>query len=644
MTLPMKIILKKAIFPCILLCFFLIFAFTKKDPSITPEEFCRKLVIQNINGIIGELDASKKLLANGKPIHKTVKQLIARYHAARKYYKEIEFFIEYYSAFDAKFYINGPLVPKIEMEISSVPIDPHGFQVLEENLFDAKKTNAAVLQNEYTLLLTKFSTLKEFYTTIHLERNKLEEALKLQLVRIMCLTLNGYDCTINKETIYETIYSLNGIALVLRSTEHKNMLPTAYLSYRTVLTSLQQCKKALQKNKDSDTFDRLGFMVRYLNPAYKDLLAYSEALKTEPSLLNYAVNFSAGSFFESNSINKQYFSVYVADTFHLTQQAALGKLLFYDPVLSGNNKRACASCHQQDKGFTDGLDKSLAFDGSSKISRNAPTVINAAYQKLFFHDGRIFNLEEQANAVFKNAFEMNSSEAEIIAKLRRSDEYSQLFKQAFKSRYDTIITTYAIIKSITEFIKTLDSRNSKFDRYLKGDKTQLSKDEISGYNLFSGKALCGSCHFFPLFNGTVPPMFNDNEFEVIGVPEWPDNRTIDPDPGREKVTRSKIHRHAFKTPTLRNIALTAPYMHNGVYKTLDSVLTFYNRGGGAGSGLKIENQTLPFDSLGLSKKELGDLKLFLLTLTDVSALPKAPTRLPAFKDADLDKRKIGGEY
>lgn len=633
------------IFSLTLLGLLLVFAFTGKDDSEQlPVEHCRQLVLKNITGILNDLETSKQILAKTSSQSKKIKQLKKQYRLARQQYKEIEFFIEYYSPFDSKFYINGPLVPKVEMEISSIPFEPHGFQVLEENLFDEKKTNLDLLTTEYTLLITKLTTLKENYTSIRIEKNKLEEALKLQLVRIMCLTLNGYDCTVNKESITETVSAIYGVQVILNAYKTKKHEPAAYVAYKELCASVERCVKQLKKHTDSDTFDRLNFMVQYLNPAYKNLIAYCDVIRSEPSPLQYAVNFKAGSFFEPNSINKQYFSVYVADTFNLYQQAELGKLLFYDPILSGNNKRACASCHNENKAFTDGLDKSFAFDGSTKISRNAPTIVNAAYQKLFFHDGRIFNLEEQANSVFKNAFEMHSSEKEIIDKLKQSDEYKALFRRAFKNKPDTIITTYAVIKSITEFIKTLDSRDSKFDKYLRGTTTQLTASEKNGYNLFAGKALCGSCHFFPLFNGTVPPMFNDNEFEVIGVPENEDNKQLDQDAGRENVTQSIVHRHAFKTPTLRNIELTAPYMHNGVYKTLDSVLVFYNRGGGAGVGLKVENQTLPFDSLGLSKKELGDLKSFLITLTDVSSLPKAPTRLPAFKTTDLNNRKIGGEY
>jgi cytochrome c peroxidase len=306
--------------------------------------------------------------------------------------------------------------------------------------------------------------------------------------------------------------------------------------------------------------------------------------------------------------------------------------------------RACASCHKPNLAFTDGKDKSLAFNGAAKISRNSPTLLNASYQKLFFYDGRVFNLEEQAGEVFHNTFEMNSSAEEIVNKLKQSIEYKQLFRSAFKGSLDTSLTFYSVMKSIAEYIKTLESKNSRFDKYIAGDTTQLTLSEKNGFNLFHGKALCGSCHFHPLYNGLVPPLFNDNEFEVIGTPETDKNKNLDKDIGREKISGQVIHRHAFKTPTLRNIELTAPYMHNGVYKTLDEVLDFYNKGGGVGLKYKVENQTLPFDSLGLSKKEMNDIKSFLLSLTDTSGTASMPRKLPAFVDSDLTKRKIGGEY
>ncbi|WP_317898966.1 cytochrome-c peroxidase [Aurantibacillus circumpalustris] len=643
MNRKLKIIRAAAALFLIIVALPLLVAFKQQNSSKSLEEFCRTKVSGSINEILIQLKSAKTILETSKSIKST--KLVKSYSKARKAYKEIEFFIEYYSAFDAKFFINGPLVPKIELEISSEPFPPRGFQVIEEILFSDDKIDSEGLTKEYDLLIQKFEFLKEHYSTINIEENKLHDALQLQIVRIMCLTLNGYDCTINKESIKESAHAIAGMEAIMCFYKEKSTLTEPEENaYSRLTMAFKACRKELLKHPDSDTFDRLRFMIDFLNPLYIELQIFLKELQVKKSDLSYAVNFEVTSFFENESINRQCFSVYVHDSTALKEQAELGRLLFYDPVLSGNNKRACASCHNSSMAFTDAQDKSLSYNGSDKLTRNAPTLINAAYQKLFFHDGRQFNLEEQANSVFNNVHEMNTNEKEIVLKLKQSREYRELFSNAYKNTQDSSITAYSILKSLSEYIKTLESRSSKFDKYLRGTKTALTVEEKNGYNLFAGKALCGSCHFFPLFNGTVPPMFNDNEFEVIGTPERGDNKNIDPDRGRKHITGSSIHEHAFKTPSLRNIEYTAPYMHNGVYDNLDSVLVFYNRGGGVGLGLKVENQTLPFDSLGLSKKELNNIKSFLLTLSDTVGLTGKPNKLPRFENQRLNSRKIGGEY
>jgi cytochrome c peroxidase len=132
-----------------------------------------------------------------------------------------------------------------------------------------------------------------------------------------------------------------------------------------------------------------------------------------------------------------------------------------------------------------------------------------------------------------------------------------------------------------------------------------------------GKAKCGTCHFMPLFNGTVPPAFTFTESEVIGVPFNARGTKLDADLGRYEIYQIENFRNAFKTPTVRNIAHTAPYMHNGVYDSLEQVMDFYNRGGGAGLGLNVPNQTLPFDSLALTNTEINQVIAFMNTLSDI---------------------------
>jgi cytochrome c peroxidase len=165
-----------------------------------------------------------------------------------------------------------------------------------------------------------------------------------------------------------------------------------------------------------------------------------------------------------------------------------------------------------------------------------------------------------------------------------------------------------------------------------------------------GKAVCGTCHFAPIFNGTVPPDYKESESEVLGVPENPyvKKPVIDSDEGRgQALLKEKVYfnQYAFKTPTVRNAALTFPYMHNGSYKTLNDVMDFYNKGGGKGIGIIIEHQTLPFDELKLSKTEINDIISFMNALTDTSGLTTKPKTLPKFENhPEWNKRKIGGAY
>ena len=159
--------------------------------------------------------------------------------------------------------------------------------------------------------------------------------------------------------------------------------------------------------------------------------------------------------------------------------------------------------------------------------------------------------------------------------------------------------------------------NSKIDGYFKG-KESLTLEEENGFNLFTGKAKCATCHFVSLYNGTIPPWFSVSESEVIGVPKAVNGETsvVDEDLGRYNTNQIEQFRFAFKTPTIRNIQKTAPYMHNGVYKTLDEVVKFYELGGGNGIGMNLEHQTLPFDNLKVSEKEKKDIIMFMKTLTD----------------------------
>lgn len=173
-----------------------------------------------------------------------------------------------------------------------------------------------------------------------------------------------------------------------------------------------------------------------------------------------------------------------------------------------------------------------------------------------------------------------------------------------------------IMIALASYVRSLSPFNSRFDKYMRGEKEQMNAEEIKGFNIFMGKAKCGTCHFMPVFNGTAPPMFINTEAEVLGVPMKPNSQSIDTDSGRYIHNKMDELKFSFKTPTVRNIADTAPYMHNGAYQTLEQIMEFYDEGGGAGLNIELENQTLSPDKLNLSEAEQKAVIAFLGTLTD----------------------------
>lgn len=621
----------------IIMCSF----FQKKENHTSSANYI--LVFTHTKNIIKELQYSINCVDTLNVSN--LKKLKTSYFTARAIYKEIENCIEYQSPFDVKYFINGPLVKKAELEYGSRTFDPHGFQVIEELLFSGDTIDFAKLKSEYLFLNQAFEAYIKKIERSFIGDSQLLESLQFECIRLMSLSLNGYDATYTKTNINEIISVLKGSQLFLNNIKKNyptNLYPNT-THQKTILainTAITYCRL----HKDYDSFNRLFFITRHLNPVYKLISKLHQNKLFPHTPVNYAIDLKKVTLFNLNSFNDNYFSVTVNDTLNKEPQVELGKLLFFDPVLSGNNQRACASCHKPELGFTDGLQKALEFETKNNLNRNTPTLLNVFYQKNFFHDGRSRQLVEQINEVLHNKQEMNTTIEEIILKLNQSEEYKALFKNAYIGTADSSISYFGILKSIHEYERTLVSKNTKFDKYLEGDYTQLNTNEINGYNVFSGKALCGSCHFFPLFNGLVPPIYNDTEYEVIGVPKEKNSLEIDGDEGRKIISKNRIHQFAFKTPTVRNIELTPPYMHNGIYKTLEEVIDFYNKGGGKGIGIDLPHQTLPFDSLQLTKQEIKDIKSFMLSLTDTTNLIRKPKRLPLFKNETLNHRIIGGEY
>jgi cytochrome c peroxidase len=319
-----------------------------------------------------------------------------------------------------------------------------------------------------------------------------------------------------------------------------------------------------------------------------------------------------------------------ADNPTTPEKVELGKLLFFDPILSDDNTLSCAHCHHPHLGFSDGLPRSRGRGGKGagrertggiELTRGAPSLWNTVYNHRQFWDGRAAHLEEQARMVITTPEEVNADPAELVRELKAIPEYRALFDKAFGGKDGEAITFKNITYAIAAFQRTLVSFNSRFDRYAAGDGSALSPQEKRGLKLFlSPKTRCNECHGIPTFT--------NRDFKVIGVPDPKDGPADVAKPEAER-GRGGGPNGAFKIPTLRNIALTAPYMHNGVFETLEEVLDFYAGGGGRGLGLDVPLQDDKIRKFTLTPQEKADLIAFLLALTDESALPEIPKRVPS---------------
>ncbi len=295
------------------------------------------------------------------------------------------------------------------------------------------------------------------------------------------------------------------------------------------------------------------------------------------------------------------------------EKIELGKKLFFDRRLSGDGTTSCASCHDPEKAFTDSSEISLSYP-TTRNFRNAPTLINIAYARYLFWDGRAKTLEQQAEFPIMSPFEMNQNLDFLEEEIRIVPEYSEAFKKIFGQE----INIKLIAKALAAFERTLISKNAPIDRYLKGDKNALTDEAKKGLEIFTGKGKCIQCHhgsylsdqkFHALMVPENPKYVEEDKFIVTRryiakINHYPDYMNVKEDLGRYFKTKKKEDYKAFKTPTLREIAKTAPYMHNGIFKTLDEVIDFFDKGGGKG------NKVLK--PLNLKEDEKKALKTFLV--------------------------------
>ncbi len=289
-----------------------------------------------------------------------------------------------------------------------------------------------------------------------------------------------------------------------------------------------------------------------------------------------------------------------------TEGIALGKKLFFETLLSGDNSQSCASCHLPEKAFSENTQFSEGITGEMG-HRNAMPLFNLAwnYDEKFFWDGREFSLEHQALAPVENPIEMNASWESVVAELQAHSEYPEMFQQAFDK---TVITPELVTKALAQFERTLISGNAKFDQYLRGETT-LTAQETEGFNVFMDetKGDCFHCH-----GSNNNPLWTDNDFHNNGL-----DATFT-DLGLGAVTGDPADNGKFKTPSLRNLAFTAPYMHDGRFNTLNQVIHFYSEGLQNSPTIDPLMKKVSQGGVQLSPQEKMALKAFLLTLSDTT--------------------------
>ncbi len=527
---------------------------------------------------------------------------------SRKWYKRLEPLL---IAYDYENYksMNAPNLLKVEIDdyTDIKKLKPKSYQVLEEYLFGDDSINNKELQRVYKYLQVRIPYIRNNHGIYRQQDRHHLKMIRDAIVNIATKGITGFDSPILANSLQEALYNYESIKEILSIYENAFNDNNIYKSW---VNEINDCILTLKAGA-FNTFDRYSFIKQHTNIQLelvnKTSLDWGISLSKSRPLNPTSTNIFSESFF-----NKKMFAPPHSPDI-TPERINLGRTLFNDKSLSGPGTVSCATCHIKEKAFTDGNKLAIGLNGKP-LQRNSPTLPYAVYQKSFFYDGRGDGLEGQIVGVTNNKNEFHIDLNTLAEKVKNKPVY----KTAFDSLYNGIVNDRNVRNAIATYIRSLTPFNSKFDRNMQGKENSLTEEEILGFNLFMGKAACATCHFPPSFYGTVPPKFDETEFENLGMIKTANfnKPELDEDPGMFYPYKVEEKRGFFKTATVRNVELTAPYMHNGAFGTLEEVIKFYNLGGGQGSGLDVPFQTLPASPLELEDSEINALIAFMHTLTD----------------------------
>jgi cytochrome c peroxidase len=564
--------------------------------------------------------------------------------------KTIDFWLRYFEP-NAYRKINGPLPVEWENEVFEKFEKPYrregaGLSLAELalNQRPPEKDSLLALINRSQESLKTFeadSITSQLKTYSHFFL-----ANRLFLLNLAAIYTTGFECPDTARVVPELKSMLQGTKTIY---ENYNL---SFPEFSLSNEYLDLYDKAIVFVKDQspgfNQFDQFSFIKNYVNPLFALNQQFINTYNvTSLNFNDYTLNNGAVSIFDKSlytSQNTKGIYSMITDKKTLDEIRYIGKLLFYDPLLSGNNMRSCASCHKPTEYFTDTTQNTpLQFDHQQHLPRNAPTLINSVYNHLIMLDGKHISLQAQGRDVMTNPIEMNSDEKKLVQKVLSCKEYKEAFKLFLKGTpEEKDITIEHIASAITFYDGSYSRFYSPFDDAM--NHNSVVSDQVKrGFNLFMTRAKCGTCHFVPNFNGVKPP-FIGSEFEVLGTPADTSFSSLSTDKGRWLVNPAPETLHAFRTGSIRNAQFTNPYMHNGVFNTLEQVIDFYDVGGGQGKKMIVDNQTLSGDSLKLSPSDKKDLLAFIYSLNEEIIFEEPPVSLPVSSDKKLNERKPGGVY
>ena len=581
----------------------------------------RAAIVEGADSLDAALGSLSAAFARGLSNPTDVARVRAAFRLARVRYKHVEGALEFYSpALAAAFNSRRQEVDDEDAPPPST-LSPRGFPAIEGFVWPTPVASRADSARRLVDAMRRdVSKLRALAMAIRPSDAQVIELTRLELVRVSTLGIAGFDAPLTGEGILECADALDGIRTIFAAAGPR--WPAQVVERRALESTLVAASAYLRSHHDFEAFDRLEYLSAYGEPAARALDALRRAVVRTPLEMPRPLRADAPSPYTQGAFDPAAYAPRNAPR-PSPELLALGRRLFSDPSLSSTGTRSCASCHRPELAFSDGLSRAASLNPRVRVERNTPTLVNAALQPAQFADERAVTLEDQIVSVMASPAEMGTGNSvERAAKvLGATASYRNQFGRAFDAPESGAVTPLRVRQALAAYVRSLVALDSRFDRAVRGDPAALSGEERRGFNLFMGKARCGTCHFAPLFSGVTPPLYERTDVEVIGTSVSPEHPGIlDADLGRARIDHLPEHVAAFKTPTLRNVALTAPYMHHGAFRTLDEVLRFYDAGGGQGAGARLTNQTLPADSLHLSASERSAIEAFLRSLTDTSGL------------------------